>query len=225
MDDPAKILIVEDDPIIRTVLEMSLHGAGFRHFESVGRGDDAVRQAASSRPDLVLLDLMLPGLDGLSVARRLRENPDLADTRIIMVTAKTEEHDIVRGLEAGADDYIPKPFSREILLARVRAVLRRSGNERHAAAAGLTLDPDSRSITVNGENLRLSPTEFTILELLVRNRGRVLPRARIIDAIAGEEKAITERNVDVQLVGLRRKLGDWGAKIETVRGVGYRIAP
>ena len=120
MDDPAKILIVEDDPIIRTVLEMSLHGAGFRHFESVGRGDDAVRQAASSRPDLVLLDLMLPGLDGLSVARRLRENPDLADTRIIMVTAKTEEHDIVRGLEAGADDYIPKPFSREILLARVR---------------------------------------------------------------------------------------------------------
>ena len=225
MDDPAKTLIVEDDPIIRPVLEMSLHGAGFRHFESVGRGDDAVRQAASSRPDLVLLDLMLPGLDGLSVARRLRENPDLADTRIIMVTAKTEEHDIVRGLEAGADDYIPKPFSREILLARVRAVLRRSGNERHAAAAGLTLDPDSRSITVNGENLRLSPTEFTILELLVRNRGRVLTRARIIDAIAGEEKAITERNVDVQLVGLRRKLGDWGAKIETVRGVGYRIAP
>ena len=225
MDDPAKILIVEDDPIIRTVLEMSLHGAGFRHFESVGRGDDAVRQPASSRPDLVLLDLMLPGLDGLSVARRLRENPDLADTRIIMVTAKTEEHDIVRGLEAGADDYIPKPFSREILLARVRAVLRRSGNERHAAAAGLTLDPDSRSITVNGENLRLSPTEFTILELLVRNRGRVLTRARMIDAIAGEEKAITERNVDVQLVGLRRKLGDWGAKIETVRGVGYRIAP
>ena len=225
MDDPAKILIVEDDPIIRTVLEMSLHGAGFRHFESVGRGDDAVRQAASSRPDLVLLDLMLPGLDGLSVARRLRETPDLADTRIIMVTAKTEEHDIVRGLEAGADDYIPKPFSREILLARVRAVLRRSGNERHAAAAGLTLDPDSRSVTVNGENLRLSPTEFTILELLVRNRGRVLTRARIIDAIAGEEKAITERNVDVQLVGLRRKLGDWGAKIETIRGVGYRIAP
>ena len=225
MDDPAKILIVEDDPIIRTVLEMSLHGAGFRHFESVGRGDDAVRQAASSRPDPVLLDLMLPGLDGLSVARRLRENPDLADTRIIMVTAKTEEHDIVRGLEAGADDYIPKPFSREILLARVRAVLRRSGNERHAAAAGLTLDPDSRSVTVNGENLRLSPTEFTILELLVRNRGRVLTRARIIDAIAGEEKAITERNVDVQLVGLRRKLGDWGAKIETIRGVGYRIAP
>ena len=125
----------------------------------------------------------------------------------------------------GADDYIPKPFSREILLARVRAVLRRSGNERHAAAAGLTLDPDSRSITVNGENLRLSPTEFTILELLVRNRGRVLTRARIIDAIAGEEKAITERNVDVQLVLLRRKLGDWGAKIETIRGVGYRIAP
>ena len=225
MDDPAKILIVEDDPIIRTVLEMSLHGAGFRHFESVGRGDDAVRQAASSRPDLVLLDLMLPGLDGLSVARRLRENPDLADTRLIMVTAKTEEHDIVRGLEAGADDYIPKPFSREILLARVRAVLRRSGNERHAAAAGLTLDPDSRSVTVNGENLRLSPTEFTILELLVRNRGRVLTRARIIDAIAGEEKAITERSGDVQLVGLRRKLADWGAKIETIRGVGYRIAP
>lgn len=225
MDDPAKILIVEDDKVIRTVLEMSLHGAGFRHFESVGRGDDALRLAAATKPDLVLLDLMLPGLDGLSVARRIRENGQLADTRIIMVTARTEEEDIVRGLDAGADDYIPKPFSREVLLARVRAVLRRSGGERQVAAAGLRLDDSSRSATIDGERVRLSPTEFIILELLVRNRGRVLTRSRMLDAIAGDEKSITERNIDVQLVGLRRKLGSWGAKIETIRGVGYRIAP
>lgn len=225
MDDPAKILIVEDDKVIRTVLEMSLHGAGFRHFESVGRGDDALRLAAATKPDLVLLDLMLPGLDGLSVARRIRENGQLADTRIIMVTARTEEEDIVRGLDAGADDYIPKPFSREVLLARVRAVLRRSGGERQMAAAGLRLDDSSRSATIDGERVRLSPTEFIILELLVRNRGRVLTRSRMLDAIAGDEKSITERNIDVQLVGLRRKLGSWGAKIETIRGVGYRIAP
>ena len=225
MDDPAKILIVEDDKVIRTVLEMSLHGAGFRHFESVGRGDDALRLAAATKPDLVLLDLMLPGLDGLSVARRIRENGQLADTRIIMVTARTEEEDIVRGLDAGADDYIPKPFSREVLLARVRAVLRRGGGERQVAAAGLRLDDSSRSATIDGERVRLSPTEFIILELLVRNRGRVLTRSRMLDAIAGDEKSITERNIDVQLVGLRRKLGSWGAKIETIRGVGYRIAP
>lgn len=225
MDDPAKILIVEDDKVIRTVLEMSLHGAGFRHFESVGRGDDALRLAAATKPDLVLLDLMLPGLDGLSVARRIREIGQLADTRIIMVTARTEEEDIVRGLDAGADDYIPKPFSREVLLARVRAVLRRSGGERQVAAAGLRLDDSSRSATIDGERVRLSPTEFIILELLVRNRGRVLTRSRMLDAIAGDEKSITERNIDVQLVGLRRKLGSWGAKIETIRGVGYRIAP
>ena len=225
MDDPAKILIVEDDKVIRTVLEMSLHGAGFRHFESVGRGDDALRLAAATKPDLVLLDLMLPGLDGLSVARRIRENGQLADTRIIMVTARTEEEDIVRGLDAGADDYIPKPFSREVLLARVRAVLRRSGGERQVAAAGLRLDDSSRSATIDGERVRLSPTEFIILELLVRNRGRVLTRSRMLGAIAGDEKSITERNIDVQLVGLRRKLGSWGAKIETIRGVGYRIAP
>lgn len=225
MDDPAKILIVEDDKVIRTVLEMSLHGAGFRHFESVGRGDDALRLAAATKPDLVLLDLMLPGLDGLSVARQIRENGQLADTRIIMVTARTEEEDIVRGLDAGADDYIPKPFSREVLLARVRAVLRRSGGERQVAAAGLRLDDSSRSATIDGERVRLSPTEFIILELLVRNRGRVLTRSRMLDAIAGDEKSITERNIDVQLVGLRRKLGSWGAKIETIRGVGYRIAP
>ena len=225
MDDPAKILIVEDDKVIRTVLEMSLHGAGFRHFESVGRGDDALRLAAATKPDPVLLDLMLPGLDGLSVARRIRENGQLADTRIIMVTARTEEEDIVRGLDAGADDYIPKPFSREVLLARVRAVLRRSGGERQVAAAGLRLDDSSRSATIDGERVRLSPTEFIILELLVRNRGRVLTRSRMLDAIAGDEKSITERNIDVQLVGLRRKLGSWGAKIETIRGVGYRIAP
>ncbi len=222
-----QILIVEDDSTIRCILEMALRAAGYEHVTSAARGDEGLEAARKLRPDLVLLDLMLPGLDGLSVCRRIRESPALAETRIIMLTARSEEQDIVRGLEIGADDYVTKPFSREVLLARIRAVLRRQD----ALAAGRSLDGLSLNeadfaARLNDETLSLTRTEFRILSLLASRPGRVYTRQQIIDATQSEEKAVTERTVDVQIVGLRRKLGDWAtAHIETIRGVGYRVKP
>ena len=222
-----QILIVEDDSTIRCILEMALRAAGYEHVTSAARGDEGLEAARKLRPDLVLLDLMLPGLDGLSVCRRIRESPALAETRIIMLTARSEEQDIVRGLEIGADDYVTKPFSREVLLARIRAVLRRQD----ALAAGRSLDglalnEADFAARLNDETLSLTRTEFRILSLLASRPGRVYTRQQIIDATQSEEKAVTERTVDVQIVGLRRKLGDWAtAHIETIRGVGYRVKP
>ena len=222
-----QILIVEDDSTIRCILEMALRAAGYEHVTSAARGDEGLEAARKLRPDLVLLDLMLPGLDGLSVCRRIRESPALAETRIIMLTARSEEQDIVRGLEIGADDYVTKPFSREVLLARIRAVLRRQD----ALAAGRSLDGLSLNeadfaARLNDETLSLTRTEFRILSLLASRPGRVYTRQQIIDATQSEEKAVTERTVDVQIVGLRRKLGAWAAThVETIRGIGYRVKP
>ena len=221
------ILIVEDDPTIRCILEMALRAAGYEHVSTAARGDEGLDAARRIRPDLVLLDLMLPGLDGLTVCRRMRETPALAETRIIMLTARSEEQDIVRGLELGADDYVTKPFSREVLLARIRAVLRRQD----ALSAGRSIDGLSLSeadfvARLNDETLSLTRTEFRILSLLASRPGRVYTRQQIIDATQSEEKSVTERTVDVQIVGLRRKLGEWAAThIETIRGVGYRVKP
>ena len=227
MDEIAKILIVEDDATIRTSLEMALLGAGFRHVATAARGDDALAEVKRSRPDLVLLDIMLPGLDGFTVCSRIRETPSLAATRVIMLTARTQNEDVVRGLTCGADDYVTKPFDREVLLARVRAVLRR-GPVATAAADfdGLSIDEDSHLAALDGEQLKLAPGEFRILVLLARNKGRVLARQRILDAVlTDDEKSVTERTVDVQIANLRRKLGSWADHIETIRGVGYRIKP
>ena len=227
MDDLSRILVVEDDSTIRTILEMALLGAGFRHVSSAARGDDGLAEARATVPDLVLLDVMLPGLDGFTVCRRIRETQALASTRVVMLTARTQSEDIVRGLECGADDYVTKPFDRAVLLARVRAVLRRGP----VAVAerdfdGLRIDEDARVASLGGEELRLAPGEFRILSLLARNRGRVLSRQRILDAVlSDDEKGVTERTVDVQIAGLRRKLGEWAGHIETIRGVGYRVKP
>jgi len=221
MDEIATLLVVEDDPTIRTILEMMLRAAGFTHVHAAARGDEGLTAARRLKPDLVLLDIMLPGLDGLAVCRRIRESPDLADTRIIMITARTEPADVVRGLETGADDYVTKPFDREILLARVRAVLRRR-DPAGVPHDGLRLDSEGRTARLDGEDLRLTPSEFRMLALLVTHPGRVLTRGRIIDAMQDEERAVTERTVDVLMVGLRRKLGAWAPHIETIRGVGYR---
>jgi len=225
MEDIAKILIVEDDATIRTILEMALMGADYRHVRSVGRGDEALTEIRRWRPDVVLLDIMLPGLDGFTVAQRVRETPALAPTRIVMLTARTQNEDIVRGLECGADDYVTKPFDRQVLLARVKAVLRRGAPASSAADFdGLVVDEENRTATLNGESLKLAPGEFRILALLVRNRGRVLARGRILDAVlSDDEKSVTERTVDVQVATLRKKLGDWAGHVETIRGIGYRV--
>lgn len=224
MDELVKIMIVEDDATIRTVLEMALLGAGFVHVASCGRGDEGLAEIKRQKPDLVLLDLMLPGLDGFTVCRRIRETPSLTPVRVIMLTARTQNEDIVRGLECGADDYVTKPFDRAVLLARIRAVLRRGDSVKAGAAFdGLVLDGDERSVTLDGTELKLTPGELRILALLISHRGRVLARSRILDAVQVEERAVTERTIDVQIANLRRKLGSWAEHIETIRGIGYRV--
>ncbi len=226
MNNLANILIVEDDSTIRTILQMLLRSVGFTHVRSAARGDEGLDAIRREPPQLVLLDLMLPGLDGLTVCRRVREDPTLADVRIIMLTAKSEDEDVVRGLELGADDYVTKPFSREVLLARINAVLRR--NDPLAAGRdldGLRIDSRAGSATLNGELLTLTRGEFRLVALLASRPGRVYTRSQIIDAVQDEEKSVTERTVDVQLVGLRKKLGAWASHIETIRGVGYRVKP
>lgn len=208
----SRILVVEDDATIRALLEMALLGAGYGNVSSVARGDEGLAAARREKPDLVLLDVMLPGLDGFSVARRMREEPDLAAVRIIMVTARTEPEDIVRGLEAGADDYITKPFDRLVLLARVKAVLRRGLPVVEGVDFdGLAIDEPNRMAKLNGKALDLTAGEFSLLVRLVAHRGRIFARPA------------DERTVDVQIAKLRQKLGKWADHIETVRGVGYRV--
>lgn len=209
----ASILIVEDDLTIRTLLGMALKGAGYDEVAVAARGDEGLELARSSRPDLVLLDLALPGLEGLEVARRIRARPELAATRIIMLTAKTQPSDIVRGLEAGADDYVTKPYDREVLLARVKAVLRRGMPVTEGVDFdGLQLNEAARLAILRGKELELTAGEFEILMKLVSHRGRIMRREA------------DERSVDVQIAKLRQKLGKWADHIETVRGVGYRVS-
>jgi len=213
MNETLKILIVEDDATIRTILEMALLGAGFKDVTSSARGDDGLAEAKRLKPDLVLLDLMLPGLDGFTVAKRIRETPELAATKIIMLTARTQNEDIVRGLECGADDYVTKPFDRLVLLARVRAVLRRGLPLTEGVDFdGLKIDETNVIATLRGKPLDLTPGEFKLLVRLVAHRGRVFARPA------------DERTIDVQVANLRKKLGKWGEHIETIRGVGYRVS-
>ena len=226
MNTTATIAVIEDDETIRTLLQMLLRNAGFTSVRTAERGDTGFELVRRHKPDLVLLDLMLPGLDGLSVCRRIRETPALAQTRILMLTAKSEDTDIVRGLELGADDYVTKPFSRSVLLARIQAVLRRPapavGGE---AFDGLVLDEEARTARLGETEIPLTHAETRTLALLLSSPGRVHTRQRILDAVKGVEQAVTERTVDVQMVGLRRKLSPWSAHIETVRGIGYRLKP
>lgn len=226
MNELASIVVVEDDAVIRTVLEMALSAEGYRQVVGCSRGDEGLKAIRMRKPDLVLLDVMLPGLDGLSLCRSVRKDPSLSGTRIIMITARTQNDDIVRGLECGADDYVTKPFDRKVLMARVAAVLRRGA----ALSAGvdydgLVMDDESRTATLDGEGLKLPLGEFRILSLLVAHRGRVLSRSRMLDSVQGGDSLATERTIDVQIANLRRKLGRWADHIETVRGVGYRMRP
>jgi DNA-binding response OmpR family regulator len=212
MAELAKIRIVEDDATIRALLEMALLGAGYADVSSTARGDEGLRMVERDKPDVLLLDVMLPGLDGFSIAKRIREIADLASVRIVMLTARTAPEDIVRGLEAGADDYVTKPFDRKVLLARIKAVLRRGLPATEGMDFdGLRIDEPARVATLRGKPLDITPGEFALLVRLVAHRGRVFARPA------------DERTMDVQVAKLRQKLGKWGDHIETVRGVGYRI--
>ncbi|GMU92500.1 MAG: DNA-binding response regulator [Candidatus Hydrogenedentota bacterium] len=221
------ILVVDDEEDILELVNYNLSKAGYK-VTCVASGGDAVKAARSDHPDLVVLDLMLPGLDGLEVCTLLKNDPKTRDAAIVMLTARGEEADIVRGLELGADDYITKPFSPRILLARVQAVLRR----REAEAAerstvlrthDLLIHPGRHEVTVDGKPIELTFTEFRVLYTLARRPGWVFTRSQIVDSVRGAGYAVTDRAVDVQIVGLRKKLGTRGHYIETVRGVGYRM--
>jgi two-component system phosphate regulon response regulator PhoB len=221
------ILAVEDDEDILELLRYNLSKEGYR-VTPVTSGEQGLLLVRSAMPDLILLDLMLPGIDGLEVCRRLKLDSKTRLVPIIMLTAKGEEADIVTGLELGAEDYMTKPFSTRILLARVRTVLRRRltapPNEGTLLKIhNLVIDPGRHEVLLQGETIDLTANEFRLLHLLARRPGWVLTRANIVESIHGNDYPVTDRTVDVKIVSLRKKLGQAAEYIETVRGVGYRF--
>jgi two-component system phosphate regulon response regulator PhoB len=219
------ILVIEDEEDIRELLRYSLVRAGYD--VATAADGNAGLAATASNPALILLDLMLPGLSGLEVAKRLKAESATADIPIVMVTAKGDETDIVAGLDLGADDYVTKPFSVKVLLARVAAVLRRGEQieeePNRRTVAGLVLDLDRREAFVDGEPVEMTFSEFAILDALLRRRGAVMTRQQIVADIRGGEITVTDRSVDVHMTAIRKKLGVYGPRLLTVRGVGYRF--
>lgn len=222
-----KILVVDDEEDILELVRYNLFKNGYL-VTCVSSGEQAMAKLRDETPNIILLDLMLPGMDGLDVCRNLRTNPATMNIPIIMITAKGEDADIVTGLELGADDYLTKPFSPRVLLARIRAILRRNKQDELDETSVLkthhiVVNPARHEVLVKGRQLMLTATEFGILHFLARRPGWVFSRGQIISAVKGDDYPVTERSVDVQIVGLRKKLGDSGDLIETVRGVGYRF--
>jgi two-component system phosphate regulon response regulator PhoB len=222
-----RILVVDDEEDILELVRYNLAREGYQ-VTGVASGEEALVKARNQAFDVILLDLMLPGLDGLDVCRGLRSHSSTANIPILMLTAKGEDADIVTGLELGADDYVTKPFSPRVLLARIKAVLRRQGQKEDDETAlvkihDLTINPARHEVLLKGRSIELTATEFRILHFMARRAGWVFSRDQIISAIRGGDYPVTDRSVDVQIAGLRKKLGPAGAWIETVRGVGYRI--
>jgi len=224
-----KILVIEDEQDIAELLTYNLERDGFR-VESALTGEDGLVKARTAPPDLILLDIMLPGMNGLDVCRALRSDTATKGIPIVMLTARDDDIDIVTGLEVGADDYITKPFSPKVLIARIRAVLRR----RDTAEADedkptsihfgeLTIDQGKHRVTVGDENVELTHTEFELLAVLARRPGWVYSRSQLIDSLREGQHVITDRAIDVQIANLRKKLDKCGHYIQTVRGVGYRM--
>jgi two-component system phosphate regulon response regulator PhoB len=224
------VLVVEDEADIRELVSYNLGREGF-HVVSVATGEAALGSIQAEPPDLVLLDLMLPGVDGLTVCRQLKTSPATKAIPVVILTAKGEETDVVVGLNLGADDYITKPFSPRVLIARIQTVLRRtrgaaaddSGGDAPIRIHDLTIHPGRHEVFVGTDPIELTATEFRVLRLLARRPGWVFTRQQILDGVHGSNYAITDRAVDVQIVGLRKKLGRGSRYIETVRGVGYRF--
>jgi len=221
------ILVVEDDDDIQELLEYTLQNEGYR-VDVTDRGEEALELIDENRPALVVLDLMLPGLDGLEVCRRLKRQDDTSEVPVVILTAKGEEEDIVAGFEAGADDYVTKPFSPKVLSARVAAVLRRSVDGRPDAEGALNygeirIHPGRHEVHIDGAPVALTHTEFRILHFLASRPGWVFTRNQIVRAVHGEDYPVTGRSVDVQVASLRKKLGESARHITTVRGVGYKL--
>ncbi len=222
-----RILVVEDEEDILELVRYNLEKEGLTTL-SAATGEEGLEKAFAEVPDLVLLDLMLPGLDGFEVCKRLKGDKTTENIPIIMLTAKGEDVDVVCGLELGADDYITKPMHPRVLIARIRAVLRRSkrseaNDPELIKHLDLTIHPARHEVKIDETPIDLSATEFSILLFLAKHPGWVFTRNQIISAVKGDDYPVTDRSVDVQIVGLRKKLGDMGSYIETVRGVGYRF--
>jgi two-component system phosphate regulon response regulator PhoB len=223
-----RILVVEDETDILEVIEYNLKREGFRVI-GTQNGQEALRRVRKDLPDLVVLDLMLPGMDGIEICRQLKRDNLTRTIPIIMVTAKGEESDVVLGLGVGADDYVPKPFSPKELLARIRAVLRRAPlqEERDADVRitrdGLVIDPASHKVTIDGRLALLTATEFRLLHTLASHPGRVFTRDDLLSRAIGQDVVVLDRNIDVHIRAIRKKLGPFRDWVETVRGLGYRF--
>lgn len=227
MTKKPSILVVEDEEDLRDIIIYNLEREGYQAV-GVETGEQGLEQAIALKPDLIILDLMLPGMNGMDVCRHIRQDGNTQAIPIIMVSAKGEEADIVSGLELGADDYVTKPFSPRILLARVRSVFRRSKQVDVVDVSllkieGLTIDTNKFQLTIDNAPIELTKSEFGILHFLASHRGWVFTRYQIVDAIRGDKYVVTERAIDVQIAGLRKKLNVKADLIETVRGVGYRF--
>lgn len=223
----ARILVVDDEEDILELIRYNLERQGYQ-VHTVDSGLEGIRATESTPPDLVILDLMMPGVDGLQVCTQLRGSARTADLPVIILTARDAEEDIVRGLQAGADDYMTKPFTPKVLLARVEAVLRRRRREVPGEGAVLTFDslsihPQRHEVRLGDQVLKLTAAEFRALHYLARHPGWVFTRQQIVEAVHGEDYVVTDRSIDVLIVGLRKKLGEQSDWIETVRGVGYRF--
>jgi two-component system, OmpR family, alkaline phosphatase synthesis response regulator PhoP len=224
----SQILVVDDEEDLLELVRYNLVKEGFR-VQGVASGEEALKAVRRQPPDLIVLDWMLPAVDGLEVCRRLKSDPKTRDIPVVMLTARGEESDMVKGLERGADDYIAKPFSPRVLAARVKALLRRKEvrqqeeQETTIDVHELSIHPGRHEVTLAGQPVELTYTEFALLQFLARRPGWAYTRTQIVDAVKGEDYPVTERSVDVQVAGLRKKLGEFGTYIETVRGVGYRF--
>lgn len=223
------ILIVDDEEDILELVKYNLEREGYITF-CAPTGEDALKMANDIKPDLIVLDLMLPGMDGLELTRIIRKNNSTTNIPIVMLTAKGEESDIVTGLELGANDYMSKPFSPRELVARIRAILRRipaqndkSPEPKHTVVGEMVIDHGRHIVKISDTPVDLTYSEFQLLAFLAAKKGWVFTRGQIMDAIHGENYAVTERSVDVTVAGLRKKLGNFAHSIETVRGVGYRF--
>jgi two-component system alkaline phosphatase synthesis response regulator PhoP len=223
-----RLLVVEDDTDIRELIRHTMVREGYE-VTPTAQGEEGLKLAQEGNFDLILLDLMLPGISGLDVCKSVRSNPALRRTGILIITAKDEEVDVVTGLELGADDYLVKPFSVRVLLARVRALLRRMKEnvseveERPFQLGPLKIDPSRHEVCVKDKPVDLTLAEFRILQSLARRPGRVLTRNQLLDLALGQDHFVLDRTIDVHVSALRRKLGDAGQWVETVRGVGYRL--
>ncbi|MBU1341285.1 MAG: response regulator transcription factor [Proteobacteria bacterium] len=222
------ILIVDDEEDIIELIKYNLKNEGYSILTAL-TGEQAIKTANRSHPDLIVLDLMLPGIDGLEVTKYLKHNDHTRDIPIVMLTAKGEESDIVTGLELGANDYISKPFSPKVLVARIRSILRRrikdvsQTRDSIKQEGDMIIDRARHVVTIEGNIVDLTLSEFELLSFLAEKKGWVFTRNQIVDAIRGENYAVTHRSIDVIIVGLRKKLNQYAAVIETVRGVGYRF--